>query len=167
MIASGIVPSPPADTPARRPVSDVGSARTATAIISAARKRCAACSCGVSAIRATGEGTTPRLRRVKLLLINPLTPISPLVTYREDCLTQDPAFVGLLSMVTGSTLQEEIAVTARQLLLRGRNILGFVGPETTRTTAHLCHDQQASVAASTAAPHSPELQLGGPSVGPP
>ncbi len=50
-------------------------------------------------------------------------------TLQDDCLTQDPAFVGLISMVTGSTLQEDIAVTARQLLLRGRNILGLVGPE--------------------------------------
>jgi hypothetical protein len=51
-------------------------------------------------------------------------------TLQEECLTQDPAFVGLISMVTGSTLQEEIAATARQLLLRGRNILGFVSPQT-------------------------------------
>jgi hypothetical protein len=36
-------------------------------------------------------------------------------------------------MVTGSTLQEDIALTARQLLLRGRNILGCVSPETTQT----------------------------------
>jgi hypothetical protein len=56
-------------------------------------------------------------------------------TLQEDCLTQDPAFVGLISMVTGSTLQEDIAATARQLLLRGRNILGLVSPETTLTTA--------------------------------
>jgi hypothetical protein len=56
-------------------------------------------------------------------------------TLQDDCLTQDPAFVGLISMVTGSTLQEDIAATARQLLLRGRNILGLVSPETTLTTA--------------------------------
>ena len=55
-------------------------------------------------------------------------------TLQDDCLAQDPAFVGLISMVTGSTLQEDIAVTARQLLLRGRNILGFVIPETMQTT---------------------------------
>jgi len=55
-------------------------------------------------------------------------------TLQDDCLTQDPAFVGLISMVTGSTLQEDIAATARLLLLRGRNILGLVSPETTRMT---------------------------------
>jgi hypothetical protein len=56
-------------------------------------------------------------------------------TLQDYCLAQDPAFVGLISMVTGSTLQEDIAATSRQLLLRGRNILGFVIPETTQTTA--------------------------------
>jgi hypothetical protein len=50
-------------------------------------------------------------------------------TLQDECLTQTPAFVGLISMVTGSTLQEEIAATARQMLLRGRNILGLVSPE--------------------------------------
>ena len=55
-------------------------------------------------------------------------------TLQDHCLTQDPAFVGLISMVTGSTLQEDIAATARQLLLRGRNILGCVSPQTTQTT---------------------------------
>ena len=56
-------------------------------------------------------------------------------TLQDDCLTQNPAFVGLISMFTGSTLQEDIAATARQPLLRGRNILGFVLPEPTQTTA--------------------------------
>ncbi len=52
---------------------------------------------------------------------------------QDDCLAQNPAFVGLISMVTGSTLQEDIAATTRQLLLRGRNILGFVSPENALT----------------------------------
>lgn len=54
---------------------------------------------------------------------------------QEDCLAQHPAFVGLISMVTGSTLQEDIAATTRQLLLRGRNILGGGLPETTSITS--------------------------------
>ena len=81
-------------------------------------------------------------------------------TLQDYCLAQDPAFVGLISMVTGSTLQEDIAATARQLLLRGRNILGCVIPETPQTTAEPLYDQQASSAASTAAPNSRQLQLG-------
>ena len=86
-------------------------------------------------------------------------------TLQEECLTQDPAFVGLISMVTGSTLQDEIAATARQLLLRGRNILGFVSPQNAQSNRD--HDQQTPAAAPAAASHSPELQLGGPSSGPP
>ena len=56
------------------------------------------------------------------------------VALQDDCLTENPAFIGLLSMVTGSTLPEDIAATARQLLLRGRNILGGGLPERTSTT---------------------------------
>ena len=55
-------------------------------------------------------------------------------TLQDDCLAQDPAFVGLISMITGSTLQEDIATTTRQLLLRGRNILGCVSLEKLQTT---------------------------------
>jgi hypothetical protein len=47
---------------------------------------------------------------------------------KDICLIQDPAFVGLISMVTGSTLPEDIATTGRHLLLRGRNILGIKDP---------------------------------------
>ena len=55
-------------------------------------------------------------------------PRSDLRTLQDFCLTQDPAFVGLISMMTGSTLQEDIATTARNLLLRGQNILGLKIP---------------------------------------
>ena len=78
-------------------------------------------------------------------------------TLQDDCLTQDPAFVGLLSMVTGSTLQADIAVTARQLLLRGRTILGLVSSEATQRQLNLDYDQQISVTTATAAPHPSEL----------
>ena len=53
---------------------------------------------------------------------------------QDDCLAQNPVFIGLISMFTGTTLQEDIATTARQLLLRGRNILGGGLPETTPIT---------------------------------
>ena len=56
-------------------------------------------------------------------------PGSDLRTLQDFCLTQDPAFVGLISLVTGSTLQDDIAATARNLLLRGQNILGLKTPE--------------------------------------
>jgi hypothetical protein len=49
---------------------------------------------------------------------------------QDFVLNDHPAFVGLLSMVTGSTLQEDIAAVGRNLLLQGRNILGLQKPET-------------------------------------
>lgn len=55
-------------------------------------------------------------------------PRSDLSTLQDVCLTEHPAFVGLISMVTGSTLQEDIALTTRNLLLRGHNILGLKIP---------------------------------------
>lgn len=44
---------------------------------------------------------------------------------QEVCFLQDPVVIGLISMVTGSTLQEDIASTARRLQARGRDILGL------------------------------------------
>ena len=32
-------------------------------------------------------------------------------------------------MITGTALQEDIAATTRQLLIRGRNILGAINPQ--------------------------------------
>ncbi len=55
-------------------------------------------------------------------------------TLQDDCITQHPAFIGLISMVTGSTLQDDIDRTARQLLAKGRDILGLVTPGKIDTT---------------------------------
>ncbi len=55
-------------------------------------------------------------------------PHSDLRTLQDLCLTEHPAFVGLISMVTGSTLQEDIEATTRQVLLRGERILGLRTP---------------------------------------
>jgi hypothetical protein len=60
---------------------------------------------------------------------------------QDICLSQDPAFIGLISMVTGSTLQEDIVSTARHLVAKGRDILGLGLPETRR------HDCQTSSSA--------------------
>jgi len=60
---------------------------------------------------------------------------SPLVTQSQGsgtlqdiCFTDHPAFIGLISMVTGTTLQEDIACTTRKLEARGRDILGLALP---------------------------------------
>jgi hypothetical protein len=58
-------------------------------------------------------------------------------TLQDFCLVQDPDFIGLLSMITGSTLQEEIEVTARRVLLQGHNILGLVPPGSSQAKTRL------------------------------
>ena len=50
-------------------------------------------------------------------------------TLQDYCLAQEPAFIGLLSMFTGSTLQEDIQGFTRRLIEQGCNILGRVLPE--------------------------------------
>lgn len=52
---------------------------------------------------------------------------------QDLCLTEHPAFVGLISLVTGSTLQDDIAATSRRIILRGQNILGLNLREETQT----------------------------------
>jgi hypothetical protein len=44
---------------------------------------------------------------------------------QEVLLMQPAVMVGLISMMTGSALQEDIAVTTRALLCKGRDILGM------------------------------------------
>lgn len=81
-------------------------------------------------------------------------PPTPLLPLQDVCLAQNPAFVGLISLVTGSTLQEDIAATTRQLLLRGRNILGLKVPtETTVTTT--AYDRQTPDSPGAAPPSAP------------
>jgi hypothetical protein len=74
-------------------------------------------------------------------------PTSDLRTLQDFCLTQDPAFVGLISLVTGSTLQDDIAATARKLLLRGQNILGLkTSGQTSPTTLSTTHEKAPAAA---------------------
>ena len=63
---------------------------------------------------------------------------SSLGALQDFCLAKTPVFIGLLSMVTGDTLQEDIAATIGELLLRGRKILGHVPPD--ECDSKRCHD---------------------------
>jgi hypothetical protein len=47
------------------------------------------------------------------------------VALQDLCLADHPVFIGLISMVTGVALQEDIALTTRKLEARGRDILGL------------------------------------------
>ncbi len=42
---------------------------------------------------------------------------------QDVCLVQNPLFIGLISVIAGSTLQEDIAVAIRELQTQGRKIL--------------------------------------------
>jgi hypothetical protein len=52
---------------------------------------------------------------------------NPMDALQDVCLAQNPVFVGLLSVLAGSALQEDIAATINELLFRGQKILGL-GP---------------------------------------
>jgi hypothetical protein len=47
-------------------------------------------------------------------------------------------------MVTGSTLQDDIAATTNQVLLRGMNILGLKVPDQRQNSATSNHDRKTS-----------------------
>jgi hypothetical protein len=50
---------------------------------------------------------------------------SPTRTLQDLCSMQTPLFVGFISMWVGSTLKDDIAVTTRQLVAKGHDILGM------------------------------------------
>ncbi|SRR6266403_222210 len=56
-------------------------------------------------------------------------PRSPLGTLQDACLAQNPGFIGLIALITGRTLQEDIVATARRVVEQGQNILGLTLPE--------------------------------------
>ena len=49
----------------------------------------------------------------------------PPAALQDFCLAKDPGFIGLLSMITGATLQEDIAATARRVIEQGRMYSGI------------------------------------------
>ena len=51
---------------------------------------------------------------------------SPHRTLQDLCSLQVPLFVGLISMLAGSTLPDSIATTTRRLVAKGHDILGMV-----------------------------------------
>ncbi len=84
-------------------------------------------------------------------------PGSPLGTLQDFCLAKDPAFIGLISMVTGRTLPEDIAATARRVIDQGRNILGQVSPEQHHAKPCPDYDLQTSSASGSVAANPCQL----------
>ena len=56
----------------------------------------------------------------------PLASEAPQRTLQDLCSLQVPLFVGLISMLAGSTLPNDIATTTRCLVAKGHDILGMV-----------------------------------------
>ncbi len=72
-------------------------------------------------------------------------------TLQDVCLAQTPLFVGVLSVITGSTLQDDILATVGDLIIRGRKILGLVLPAKRDSRIVPNHDQQTFDTAVSAA----------------
>jgi hypothetical protein len=106
-------------------------------------------------------GQTPKAKALNPETTSCNVPRQLPLALQDFVLTEHPAFVGLISMVTGSTLQEDIAAVGRRLLLQGRNILGLQSPE--KITAD--HDPKTIDSPRAFAPSAAQLQLGGPPPG--
>jgi hypothetical protein len=63
-------------------------------------------------------------------------PNPPARTLQDLCSVQTPLFVGLISMLAGCTLQENIALTTRRLIAKGYDILGMVPGMNLERSAH-------------------------------
>ena len=64
------------------------------------------------------------------------------IALQDDCLLQPPLIVGLIAQLTGSALQDDIAISVRRMHTCGQNILG-IGPG--MTEGGKCHDSQTSL----------------------
>ena len=84
-------------------------------------------------------------------------PGSSLGTLQDFCLAQEPGFIGLLSMITGRTLQEDITPIARRVVEQGQQILGLSFPEPRNQNLCPVHDCQAPAASGSAAADSAKL----------
>jgi hypothetical protein len=82
---------------------------------------------------------------------------SPLRTLPEVCSAKDPGFIGLISMITGCTLPEDIAATAIRVVEQGRKILGRVSPEPCNVKPCFIYDLQTSAPHGSATANPPEL----------
>ena len=84
-------------------------------------------------------------------------PGSSLGTLQDFCLPQHPGFIGLISLITGRTLQEDIVATARRVVEQGQNILGLRLPEQRNPIPVPVDDRQTPVASGSAAASPAEL----------
>ena len=84
-------------------------------------------------------------------------PPSPLGTLQDFCLPQNPGFIGLLSLITGRTLPDDIAPIARRVVEQGQNILGLTLPEQRHQKPCPVYDLQTSAPRGSATANPPKL----------
>jgi len=90
------------------------------------------------------------------------TPNSPARTLQDLCSLPIPLFIGLISMWTNSTLQDDIVVTARRVVAQGYDILGMVpGMKLERS-----FDEKTCSLSGAAPEDSSSVQLGRSPAGP-
>lgn len=84
---------------------------------------------------------------------------SPLCTLQDSCLAKNPGFIGLIAMISGLTLPEDIVITAGLVIEQGLNILGSTVPRLTQRNAKPCpvYDRQTSAPRGSAAANPPKL----------
>ena len=102
------------------------------------------------------------IQMVTLQQVNPVqvscnVPRSPLGTLQDSCLALDPGFIGLIAMITGRTLQEDIAPIARRVVEQGQNILGLSFPEQRNQQPCSTYDCQTPAPSGSAAANPPKL----------
>ena len=68
------------------------------------------------------EDALQDLVKTQDLVVEVVAPESPPGALQDVCFTQPALFVGLISIMTGHALQEEIAATVRSFLTRGEDI---------------------------------------------
>jgi hypothetical protein len=94
--------------------------------------------------------------------VNPVQPScnvprTPPGTLQDFCLQQHPGFIGLISLITGRTLQDDIVPIARRVVEQGQNILGLAFPELRNQKPCPVYDRQTSAPSRSPAANPPGL----------
>jgi hypothetical protein len=84
-------------------------------------------------------------------------PLTAPGTLQDFCLPQHPGFVGLISLITGRTLQDDIVPIARRVVEQGQNILGLTLPESRNQKPCPDYDRQTSAPGGSPAANPPKL----------
>ncbi len=111
------------------------------------------------------KGNTPTSEGTQVATPQPVNPVQASCnvpaatpgTLQDFCLPQHPGFIGLISMITGRTLQADIAPIARRVVEQGQNILGLTLPELHNQKTCPVYDRQTSAPSGSPAANPPKL----------